>query len=111
MEFFGNRQKAAKMSQLHISPSLLITEASTASGPTCFKRAALRKVHIHDTQIPKAPMHSESTSSSIEIKLTSDRRAARRSSFPFLKTWRSLLVDALRYPASSGGAARSLEAR
>jgi hypothetical protein len=49
MEFFGNRQKAAKMSQLHISPSLLITEASTASGPTCFKRAALRKVHIHDT--------------------------------------------------------------
>ena len=39
------------------------------------------------------------------------RRAARRSSFPFLKTWRSLLVDALRYPASSGGAARRLDAR
>jgi hypothetical protein len=38
MEFFGNRQKAAKMSQRHISPSLLITEAPTASGPTCFKR-------------------------------------------------------------------------
>jgi hypothetical protein len=30
---------------------------------------------------------------------------------PFLKTWRSLLVDALRDPASRGGALRRLEVR
>jgi hypothetical protein len=41
LEFFGNSQKAAKMSQLHISPSLLITEASTASGTTCFELSRL----------------------------------------------------------------------
>src|ERR1041384_7445335 len=59
MECFGNLQKAAKMSHLHISPSLLSPEASTASGPTCFQRAALRQIHLHEGhRCPNVNAHS-----------------------------------------------------